>query len=106
MRVVYFGCAPIAGKDGWTKGRGMPQFISRLALFFAQADEPGWKSTWPFGPGYSEGFLSVVLKFALIAVILGGIALFLRVLFGPGGPMRDKEFDERHDSPDDDKDHD
>jgi len=50
-------------------------------------------NTWPFGPGYSEGWVSVVLKFILIAAILGGIALFLRILFGPGGPLRDKEFD-------------
>ncbi len=50
-------------------------------------------NTWPFGPGYSEGFLSVLLKYGFIAVIFLLIALVLRFLFGPGGPLRDKEFD-------------
>jgi len=63
-------------------------------IFFVQEQSPPWKNTWPFGPGYSEGWVSVALKFVLIAAILGGIALFLRILFGPGGPLRDKEFDD------------
>ncbi len=65
--------------------------------FFCRAQEPGWKNTWPFGPGWSEGWESTVLKFLLIAVILGGISLLLRFLFGPGGPMRPREFDEPDD---------
>ena len=56
--------------------------------------EPSWHKTWPFGPGLGEGLFSVVLKGLFIAAILGGMAWLLRYLFGPGGPLRDKEFDE------------
>ncbi len=52
-----------------------------------------WRDTWPFGPGYVEGWVSTVLKFGLILVIFLAIAGLLRFLFGPGGFMRDKEFD-------------
>jgi hypothetical protein len=64
-------------------------------VFLAASNvEPGWHKTWPFGPGITEGFFSVVLKGLFILAILGGMAWLLRFLFGPGGPMRDKEFDE------------
>ena len=36
----------------------------------------------------------MLLKGLFIAAILGGMAWLLRYLFGPGGPLRDKEFDE------------
>ncbi len=68
--------------------------FNSVLRFLAEEPRPQWMDTWPFGPGYSEGWISVTLKFLLIAVILGGIALFLRLLFGPGGPLRDKEFDQ------------
>jgi len=63
--------------------------------FLAQAagGVADWRDTWPFGPGYAEGWISTVLKFGMIAVLFLGIALLLRFLFGPGGWMRDKEFD-------------
>jgi len=54
----------------------------------------GWKATWPFGPGTGEGLWPVVLKGLFVAAILGVLALVLRLLFGPGGPWRDKEWDE------------
>ncbi len=64
-------------------------------LFFAASSvEPHWHETWPFGPGLEEGLLSVVFKGLFILAILGGMAWVLRFLFGPGGPLRDKEFDE------------
>ncbi|MEF3698749.1 hypothetical protein [Desulfolutivibrio sp.] len=63
------------------------------AFAAAAGNGPNWRETWPFGPGYSEGFLSTILKFGLIAVFFLAIGLFLRFLFGPGGWMRDKEFD-------------
>jgi len=63
------------------------------AFLAAAGGGPDWRETWPFGPGYSEGLVSTVLKFGLIAVFFVAIALFLRFLFGPGGWMRDKEFD-------------
>ena len=64
-----------------------------LTFFVATAVEPSWHKTWPFGPGLEEGFFSVVLKGLFIAAILGGMAWLLRWLFGPGGPLREKEFD-------------
>ncbi len=69
-------------------------FFETMFLAAASQVEPRWHETWPFGPGIEEGFFSVVLKFVFIAAILGGMAWLLRYLFGPGGPMRDKEFDE------------
>ncbi len=48
----------------------------------------GW-SGWPFsGYGYEGGFWPVVARFLLVAVFLGAIALVLRLLFGPKGPLR------------------
>lgn len=48
----------------------------------------GW-SGWPFsGYGYEGGFWPVVARFVLVAVLLGAIALVLRLLFGPKGPLR------------------
>lgn len=48
----------------------------------------GW-SGWPFsGYGYEGGIWPVAARFALVAVLLGGIALLLRLLFGPKGPLR------------------
>ena len=64
-----------------------------LTFFAATALEPSWHKTWPFGPGLEEGFFSVVFKGLFIAAILGGMAWLLRWLFGPGGPLREKEFD-------------
>jgi len=69
-------------------------FFSALTFWAASAVEPSWHKTWPFGPGLEEGFFSVVLKGLFIAAILGGMAWLLRYLFGSGGPLRDKEFDE------------
>ncbi len=65
----------------------------QLCAAAAASGGPDWRETWPFGPGYSEGFVSTILKFGLIAVFFAAIALFLRYLFGPGGWLRDKEFD-------------
>lgn len=69
----------------------VPAIASR---FLAQV-QPTWRETWPFGPGYAEGWLSTFLKFAFIAVIFGVIVLGLRLLFGPGGPMRGKDWDDQ-----------
>lgn len=69
-------------------------FLSALTFLASSAVEPSWHKTWPFGPGLEEGFFSVVLKGLFIVAILGGMAWLLRFLFGPGGPLRDKEFDE------------
>jgi hypothetical protein len=68
-------------------------FLDALSFLASAAVTPRWHETWPFGPGLEEGFFSVVLKCVFIAAILGGMAWLLRYLFGPGGPLRDKEFD-------------
>lgn len=70
------------------------RFFTALVFQAVSKIEPRWHETWPFGPGVGEGFFSVVLKCLFIAAILGGMAWVLRRLFGPGGPWRDKEFDE------------
>jgi hypothetical protein len=69
-------------------------FWDGIVFLTASTVEPSWHKTWPFGPGITEGFFSVVLKGLFILAILGGMAWLLRFLFGPGGPMRDKDFDE------------
>lgn len=71
----------------------MPLFDA-LTFLASSAVTPRWHETWPFGPGLEEGFFSVILKGIFILVILGGMAWLLRFLYGPGGVLRDKEFDE------------
>ncbi len=50
-------------------------------------------SMWPFGPGFTGSWLLTVTKFVFIGVILALIMLGLRLLFGPKGPLRDKDLD-------------
>ncbi len=69
-------------------------FVDSLVFLAASTVEPSWHKTWPFGPGLTEGLFSVVLKGLFIAAILGGMAWLLRFLFGPGGPLRDKDIDQ------------
>ncbi|WP_319543783.1 SHOCT domain-containing protein [uncultured Pseudodesulfovibrio sp.] len=64
-----------------------------LANFFDFLDSPEWKA-WPFNSGYGEQILPAVARLAFITLIMGAILLFLRVLFGPGGPLRDKELEQ------------
>ena len=49
---------------------------------------------WPFGPGYGETWLLVVARMGFIIGILAFVALVLRLLLGPKGPLRDKWIDE------------
>jgi hypothetical protein len=69
-------------------------FWDSIIFWASTTVEPSWHKTWPFGPGVQEGFFSVVLKGLFILAILGGMAWLLRYLFGPGGPLRDKDFEE------------
>ena len=69
-------------------------FFDALSFLASSSVTPRWHETWPFGPGLTEGFFSVVLKGLFILMILGGMAWLLRFLYGPGGVLRDKEFDE------------
>jgi len=64
-----------------------------LTNFFDFLDSPEWRA-WPFNAGYGEHILPAIARFAFVTLIIGAILLFLRLLFGPGGPLRDKELDE------------
>ncbi len=61
--------------------------------FFDFLDSPQWRA-WPFNSGYGEHILPALARFAFVTLIIGAILLFLRLLFGPGGPLRDKELEE------------
>jgi hypothetical protein len=75
----------------------MTELLHRL-FFLAAADSPGWKM-WPFtSQGYMGGFWPVVAKFAFIALLFGGIAFFLRFLFGPGGWLREDGWETMQDA--------
>ena len=50
-------------------------------------------SKWPFGPSFTGGWLLAISKFVFIGFVLALIILILRHLFGPGGRLRDPEFD-------------
>lgn len=52
----------------------------------------GWEF-WPFGQGFTGGWIMTLSKFVFIGAILAVILGFLRLLFGPSGYFRDKEMD-------------
>lgn len=62
--------------------------------FLSQSDAvpTGWEF-WPFSSGYGEQWLPMFARIGFMLLILGAIALFLRLLFGPRGIFRDKEMD-------------
>nr|WP_321257452.1 SHOCT domain-containing protein [uncultured Pseudodesulfovibrio sp.] len=64
-----------------------------LTNFFDFLDSPAWRA-WPFNSGYGENLLPAIARLAFITLIMGAILLFLRFLFGPGGPLRDKELEQ------------
>lgn len=64
-----------------------------LNSFFDFLDSPEWRA-WPFNSGFGEHILPAIARFIFISLIMGAILLFLRLLFGPGGPLRDKELEE------------
>lgn len=61
-------------------------------MIFLAANGGGWES-WPFGAGFTAGWLMTLSKFVFIGLILGLIMLALRILFGPRGPLRDKDLE-------------
>ncbi|MCJ2164047.1 MULTISPECIES: SHOCT domain-containing protein [unclassified Pseudodesulfovibrio] len=70
--------------------KNMPIFFTGFLDFL---DSPQWRA-WPFNSGYGEHVLPAIARLAFITLIMGVILLFLRLLFGPGGPLRDKELEE------------
>ncbi|WP_319467207.1 SHOCT domain-containing protein [uncultured Pseudodesulfovibrio sp.] len=67
----------------------IPFFLSE---FFDFLDSPIWRA-WPFNAGYGDHLLPSLARFAFVTLILGAIMLFLRVLYGPNGFLRDEEMD-------------
>ena len=67
----------------------------RIPLPMAAATN--WTS-WPFG-GFGETFLPAAARMLFVVLVFAGIALLLRKLFGPGGPMRPTEFGTGHIAP-------
>ncbi|GAB7022546.1 hypothetical protein [Salidesulfovibrio brasiliensis] len=63
--------------------------LSSLQDFFS---DPEWR-LWPFGPGYGQTLLPNLARLAFVALLMGAILLFLRILFGPKGFLRDHELD-------------
>lgn len=60
--------------------------------FFDFLDSPIWRA-WPFNAGYGEHMGPAIARVVFVALIFGVILLFLRVLFGPNGYLRDEELD-------------
>ena len=47
---------------------------------------------WPFGPGFTGSWLIAITKFIFIGFVLAILIWFLRFFLGPGGVMRDEEY--------------
>lgn len=58
------------------------------------AARTGWEG-WPFG-GSAGPWLAGAARLAFVALVFVGLAWLLRLLFGPGGPLRPKEFGTEH----------
>lgn len=63
------------------------------SLFLALAQQGGYGPAAPPGSGYEGGIWMTLLRIVLLVVFLALITLFLRLLFGPGGWLREKEWD-------------
>lgn len=61
--------------------------------FTAQVHQTSKWDIWPFNAGYGGDWQTSLATYAFSALILGGICLFLRLLYGPKGIWRDKEMD-------------
>lgn len=70
----------------------LPDMTLFLADFFDFLDSPIWRA-WPFNAGYGEHILPSIARMAFVTLIFGVIILFLRVLFGPKGFLRDEDMD-------------
>jgi len=75
----------------------MQMNVSLLEKFLFYSQHGGTWSKWPFGPGFTGGWLVAISKFAFIGLVLALILFLLRWLFGPGGKMRSPELDENSD---------
>ena len=71
----------------------LPELPLFLTGFFDFLDDPIWRA-WPFNAGYGDHLVPALARLVFVIIIMGAILLFLRFLFGPGGPLRDKEMDQ------------
>lgn len=67
-------------------------FVKEVAAGLGNSD---W-TNWPFGPGFTGGFLLIITKFIFIGLVLALILGLLRWAFGPGGKLRDPEWDQEN----------
>ncbi len=67
-------------------------FLSATPLARAAA---GSRSRWIFGD-MPEGVALMLIKALIIVGTVGAICLLLRLLYGPGGPLRPQEFGTGH----------
>ncbi|ADU62360.1 MAG: SHOCT domain-containing protein [Pseudodesulfovibrio sp.] len=74
----------------------MSQLPTLVSDFFDFLDSPVWRA-WPFNAGYGEHILPSIARMAFVVLIFAVIIIFLRILFGPNGPLRDKEMDREAD---------
>ncbi|MDO9631593.1 MAG: SHOCT domain-containing protein [Humidesulfovibrio sp.] len=59
----------------------------------AQTTLPSKWDGWPFNSGFGGDWQTTLATYAFSALILGGICIFLRLLYGPKGIWRDKEME-------------
>ena len=64
-----------------------------LTGFFDFLDSPQWRA-WPFNSGYGGHIIPAAARLLFVIGIFAAILIPLRLLFGPGGPLRDKELEE------------
>ncbi|AGW13756.1 hypothetical protein DGI_1980 [Megalodesulfovibrio gigas DSM 1382 = ATCC 19364] len=63
------------------------KYLMHIALVFTLAAASGWEF-WPFDAIYPSNFWPFLAKIGFVALIFGGVVLYLRKLFGPGGRLR------------------
>lgn len=59
----------------------------------AQTDLPSKWDGWPFNSGFGGDWQTTLATYAFSALILIGISVFLRLLYGPKGIWRDKDME-------------
>lgn len=69
--------------------------VTPLARVAREAGPHVEPSYWIFGDA-PQGVARMLLKAVIVVATMGGICLLLRLLYGPGGPLRPKEFGTGH----------
>lgn len=70
--------------------------MAKIILYFGNIMAVSNWTAWPFGAsGYSGGFWPIVARFGYVTALFLLICLFLRLLFGPRGPLRGEGWETR-----------